>query len=83
MNPSRENIIRTLKHFDDDWCKEFKKKCKEHEDWERLRDSIDSLNNARNSFAHGDTPSSSFENIRNYFNDSVIIMNILDDVVNL
>ena len=82
MNPSRDNICKTLKRFDEDWNRAFKQKLNEHEHSERLKDSIDSLNNARNSFAHGDSPSSSFENIRNYFTDCVLIMNMLDEVVN-
>lgn len=81
MNPSRDNICRTLKRFDVDWNTNFKQRLNGHENSERLKDSIDSLNTARNSFAHGDSPSSSFENIRNYFNDCVEIMNMLDEVV--
>lgn len=57
------------------------KKIKNHEHSQRLRDSIDSLNNARNSFAHGGTPTSTFDNVRNYFNDTVIIIKMLDEVV--
>jgi hypothetical protein len=82
MNPSWDNICKTLKRFDEDWNKSFKQKLKDHEHSNRLKDSIDSLNNARNSFAHGDSPSSSFENIRNYFNDCVLILKMLDEVVN-
>jgi hypothetical protein len=82
MNPSRDNICKTLKRFDEDWNRLFKEKLNAHANSERLKSSIDSLNNARNTFAHGDSPSSSFENIRNYFKDCIIIMDILDDVVN-
>jgi hypothetical protein len=67
--------------YDVDWNTNFKQRLNEHENSERVKDSIDSLNTARNSFAHGDSPSSSFENIRNYFNDCVEIINILDEVV--
>ncbi len=81
MNPSRDNICRTLKKFDENWNLNFKQKLNEHADSARLKSSIDSLNNARNSFAHGETPSSSFENIRSYFNDCVEILKILDEVV--
>ncbi|MDO6601188.1 HEPN domain-containing protein [Arenibacter palladensis] len=82
MNPSRDNICRTLRRFDEEWNTLFKQKLNSHENSERLKNSIDSLNNARNTFAHGDSPSSSFENIRDYFNDCVTIMDILDEVVN-
>lgn len=82
INPSISNICSTLKKFDEDWNKSFTKKIKEHEHPQRLRDSIESLNSARNSFAHGGTPSSTFENVRDYFNDTVTIIEMLDQVVN-
>lgn len=81
MNPSISNICGTLKKFDEDWNSSFKERLKNHPDYERIKDSIDSLNNARNSFAHGGTPTSSFENVRSYFNDTVVIIEILDDIV--
>lgn len=82
MNPSISNICNTLKKFDEDWNSSFTSKIRDYEHPQRLRDSIESLNNARNSFAHGGTPSSSFENVRNYFNDTVTIIEMLDEVVN-
>ena len=82
MNPSRYNICNTLKQFDVEWNRSFKEMLNNHAHSVRIKSSIDSLNNARNSFAHGDTPSSSFENIKNYFEDSVIILQMLDEVVN-
>ena len=53
-----------------------------HPDSTRIKSSIDSLNSSRNSFAHGDPLTSSFEDIRKYFNDSVLIIKILDEIVN-
>lgn len=82
MNPSINNICTTLKKFDEGWNTAFTDKIKAHEHPQRLRDSIDSLNSARNSFAHGGTPTSTFENVKNYFNDTVIIISMLDEVVN-
>ena len=82
MNPSRDNICKTLRQFDKEWNRVFKEKLNTHPNSERLKSSIDSLNNARNSFAHGDNPSSSFENIQSYFNDCVSILEILDAVIN-
>jgi hypothetical protein len=66
MNPSRDNICRTLKKFDDEWNIEFKSRLNAHEHCARLKSSIDSLNSSRNSFAHGDHLSLSFNDIRNY-----------------
>lgn len=82
MNPNIANICNTLKKFDENWNNSFTEKIRSHEHPQRLRDSIESLNSARNSFAHGGTPTSSFENVRNYFNDTVIIIKMLDEVVN-
>jgi hypothetical protein len=82
MNPSRDNIYKTLRRFDDEWNRKFKEKLNSHPNSERLKSSIDSLNNSRNSFAHGDNPSSSFENIQDYFNDCVSILEMLDEVIN-
>lgn len=82
MNPNIANICSTLKKFDENWNTSFTEKIKSHEHPQRLRDSIESLNSARNSFAHGGTPTSSFENVRNYFNDTIIIIKMLDEVVN-
>ena len=82
MNPSRDNICGTLKKFDENWNLEFKEQLNSHEHSERLKLSLNSLNSSRNSFAHGDPVSSSFEDIRNYFNDSVIIIKMLDSIVN-
>ena len=81
MNPSKDNICRTLKKFDEEWNTEFKNQLRNHEHSTRLNSSIDSLNSLRNSFAHGDPLSSSFDDIRNYFNDSVIMIEILDEIV--
>ena len=82
MNPSRDNICRTLKKFDENWNLEFNNQLNDHEHSERLKLSLNSLNSSRNSFAHGDSVSSSFEDIRNYFNDSVTIIKMLDSIVN-
>jgi hypothetical protein len=82
MNPSISNICSTLKKFDLNWNTSFKNKIRDHANSERIKDSLDSLNNARNSFAHGGTPTSTFENIKNYFIDTVEIIKILDEVVN-
>jgi hypothetical protein len=81
MNPSMTNIYKTLNKFDYSWNNNFKKRLKQHPDFTRIKYSIDSLNTARNSFAHGNSTSSSFDSIRNYFQDCIILLEILDDVV--
>lgn len=82
MNPSISNMCTTLKKFDENWNTSFIEKIRIHEHPQRLRDSIESLNSARNSFAHGGTPTSTFENIKGYFNDTVLLIQMLDEIVN-
>lgn len=82
MNPSMDNICKTLKKFAPDWNESFKTKLNERENSQRLKSSLDSLNTARNTFAHGRTPASSFENIRTYFEDTIEVLKLLDEVVN-
>lgn len=81
MNPSKENICKTLKKFDEQWNTEFKTKLDNEQNKSRLESSLHSLNEARNSFAHGGNPTVSISGLTIYFNDSKRIIEILDDVV--
>lgn len=80
-NPSLDNICRTLKEFDGAWKASFKTKLDGSPDASRLKSSLQSLVDARNDFAHGGSPTISFGDICNYFNDAVKIVEILDAVV--
>lgn len=81
MNPSKSNICSTLKRFDPRWNDYFRENLNSHSHSNKIQDSLDSLNNARNTFAHGGTPTSSFENVREYFNDCIEILKIIDEAV--
>ena len=81
MNPSKVNICKSLKKFDEQWNLDFKSKLNLETDKSRLESSLNSLNEARNSFAHGGSPSVSISGLTNYFNDSKRIIEILDDIV--
>lgn len=81
MNPSKDNICKTLKKFDEKWNEDFKNELSKIENSKRIQDSLDSLNNARNDFAHGGNPTPSFDNIRDYFNDVIEVIKIIDRVV--
>ncbi|MBI4945050.1 MAG: hypothetical protein HY840_01465 [Bacteroidetes bacterium] len=81
MNPSFSNIHQILKRFDMNWNKQFKQILKNHSDIKRIKTSIQSLNAARNNFAHGGNPTVSLSDVQNYFNDAIIIINILDNIV--
>ena len=81
MNPSKENICKSLKKFDDQWLMDFKNKLNMEADKSRIESSLSSLNDARNLFAHGGSPSISFSSVSTYYNDARRIIEILDEVV--
>ena len=81
MNPSYENICKSLKEFDAQWTTEFKEKIKEITNHKKALQSLSSLNEARNEFAHGGTPTVTFDNVLEYFRDSILVIEKLDIVV--
>jgi len=82
-NPSLKNITTLLHKFDENWYRKFKNKLDQHNDNEKIKASLNSLNNSRNQFAHGKDITISFEDVKIYFEDACIIINILDDVVDV
>ena len=81
MNPSKDNIHRSLEKFDPAWNLAFKTKLNLEVHKSRIESSLKSLNEARNEFAHGGQPTVSFQSILIYFNDGKRIIEILDEVV--
>lgn len=81
MNPSYGNMCSSLNNFDEEWRKNFKTTIKEHPEKTKILDSLDSLNNARNAFAHGGTPTTSFINVQEYFGDSIKILEVLESSI--
>ena len=81
MNPSKENICKSLRQFDDQWFIDFKAKLANESNKSRMDSSLSSLNQARNSFAHGTNPAVSFASVITYYNDAKRIIEILDEVV--
>jgi hypothetical protein len=81
MNPNLDNIFKSLSKFDDTWHRDFKQALNAHADKVRIKQSIASLNNARNEFAHGGNPTTTFSDVRRYFDDAEILTTILDEVV--
>src|SRR5665647_935780 len=67
MNPNYTNIIKLLKAFDDNWASDFKSRINAHQDKEQLLDSLKSLNNSRNRFAHGNSPTLSIQQVKQYY----------------
>lgn len=81
-NPNLDNIIKGLKQFDDNWSANFNRKVKELPNKEKLCSSLSSLNTARNTFAHGGTPNTTFSNVKDYFTDSVKFIELIDSTIN-
>lgn len=78
MNPSFSNICKARSNFDDDWKNNFKENISNLPEKQKIIDSLDSLNNARNVFAHGGSPSASFVNVQEYFSDAIKILEALE-----
>ena len=81
MNPSYGNICKTLGAFDDEWKKEFKHDINTHNDKTIIHTSIQSLVDARNSFAHGGNPGVTINDTLLYFENFRKAIEILDIVV--
>lgn len=80
-NPSYSNICGLLKDFDEDWNSRFKLGVKGEPNSKQITDSLQSLVDARNDFAHGGDPSASISDVLTYFENSKRVIEILDDVV--
>jgi len=80
INPSKNNIHKALKLFDEEWNNKFKEELGILDEKNKVLDSLKSLNEARNTFAHGGNPSSSFDNVFEYFQDSIKIIEIIDRI---
>lgn len=80
-NPSYQNICNLLNDFDPQWRQDFKDKVNSHQNASKLKTSMESLVNARNTFAHGGDPNASISNVRDYFNDFYEVIIILDSVL--
>lgn len=78
INPSLDNIHKSLKKFDDQWNINFKNFLDTDTDINRIKTSITSLNNARNQFAHGGNPTVTFNDVKNYFDDAKIIIDYIE-----
>lgn len=78
INPNFDNIHKSLSKFDDTWNATFKRLLRQDVDIIRIRDSIKSLNNARNQFAHGGNPTIAFNDVKNYFTDAKKVIEYID-----
>jgi len=81
INPSYSNIIRTLSDFDDNWKERFKNDVNAHVQKNALLTSMQSLVDARNSFAHGGNHNLSINDIISYYSNFRTAIELLDATV--
>lgn len=81
MSATYDNMSGLLGKFDADWRKNFKDAVQNRADGQKIIASANSLVNNRHSFAHGKVPTATFNDILQYYNDALILINELDSVV--
>lgn len=80
-NPSFKNIIELLGQFDEDWKKTYKANIKSDPDKQHLLNSLQSLVDARNEFAHGGSPTLSIGDVVVHFKNAKKVVEHVDSVV--
>lgn len=80
-NPSHSKIIEMLDQFDEDWKNAFKAKIGADPDKTHLLDSLQSLVDARNEFAHGGNPTLSISDVIRHFDHACRVLGYVDHVV--
>jgi hypothetical protein len=80
-NPSFSNICSLLSAFDGNWSATFKANVKGLPNSAQMLTSLQSLVDARNSFAHGGNPTATINDVITYYHDARSIIEQLDLVV--
>ncbi len=80
-NPSQDNILNILNQFDEDWKKIYKANLKADPDRQQLLDSLQSLVDARNDFAHGGNPTLSISDVITHFSNAQKVISHIDNVI--
>lgn len=80
-NPTFDKICSMLRIYDKNWCKNFKDSIKDRNDADKIKSSLNSLVDNRNSFAHGKNVTATAAQIKEYYGDSIIILKLLDEAV--
>ncbi len=81
MSATYDNMGKLLGKFDDNWKKTFVNLVKQRGDKQKIIDSSNSLVTNRHLFAHGKSPTASFNDIFQYYHDTLELINMLDMVV--
>jgi len=80
-NPKYDKICNMLKGYDSQWCIDFKDSVNRLSNSIKVKQSLESLVEQRNAFAHGKNTTITVANVKDYFTDAVIILNLLDEAV--
>jgi hypothetical protein len=80
-NPSQDKILSILNEFDEDWKKVYKANLKADPDRQQLLDSLQSLVDARNDFAHGGNPTLSISDVLTHFTNAQKVIEHVDSVI--
>lgn len=80
-NPRYGKICDMLKTYDDQWLLDFKNSVNMLSHSNKVRQSLDSLVEHRNAFAHGKTTTITVASVKEYFADAVVILKLLDIAV--
>lgn len=81
MSAKYSNMCMLLGKFDEQWQSSFKSAVKAHPNSQRIIAASDSLVTNRHDFAHGKTPTATFNDIKNYYFDVLELIKILDSIV--
>lgn len=80
-NPSQDNIMKILNQFDEDWKSLYKANLKADPDRQKLLDSLQSLVDARNDFAHGGNPTLSIADVLAHFDNAQRVIEHIDRII--
>ena len=81
MSAKYEVMCNLLKQFDNGWEDNFKQSINLRDDKNKIISASDSLVTNRHSFAHGNNPSATFDEIFEYYKDVLELINIFDSIV--
>ena len=81
MSAKYAQMCNLLKKFDESWCQTFKAAVAADTNGQRMITASNSLVTNRHSFAHGKNPTATFNDIKQYYQDVVSLINIFDSIV--
>lgn len=80
-NPRCDTMSNFLSEYNKSWSQSFKERVKNHADSSRIKESLASLVNTRNTFAHTGNCPCTFSDVSNYYVDAIEFLKIIDDIL--